>query len=162
MVCTHSEATMAEGMNKVLLIGNLGQDPELRYTQGGQAVLNLRLATNESFLNKDNERQERTEWHSVTVWGKRGEALNKILSKGKQLCIEGRLQTRSWEDKQGGGKRYATEIVATNVILLGGGTGRGAGTSYDDSPPPPRDDDAGPSRGGGAGGATQDDDDIPF
>jgi single-strand DNA-binding protein len=162
MVCTHSEATMAEGMNKVLLIGNLGQDPELRYTQGGQAVLNLRLATNESFLNRDNERQERTEWHTVIVWGKRGEALNKILSKGKQLCIEGRLQTRSWEDKQGGGKRYSTEVVATNVILLGGG-GRGAGASYDDAPPPPRDDD-GSSRGGGGagGGAMPDDDDIPF
>jgi single-strand DNA-binding protein len=160
MVCTHSEATMAEGMNKVLLIGNLGQDPELRYTQGGQAVLNLRLATNESFMNRDNERQERTEWHTVIVWGKRGEALNKILSKGKQLCIEGRLQTRSWEDKQGQ-KRYSTEVVATNVILLGGGAGRGAGTSYDDGPPPPRDEDAGASRGGG-GGAIQDDDDIPF
>ena len=149
---------MAEGMNKVLLIGNLGQDPELRYTQGGQAVLNLRLATNESFMNRDNERQERTEWHTVIVWGKRGEALNKILSKGKQLCVEGRLQTRSWEDKQGQ-KRYSTEVVATNVILLGGG-GRGAGAGYDDGPPPPRDEDAAASRGGG--GAMQDDDDIPF
>jgi single-strand DNA-binding protein len=159
---------MAEGMNKVLLIGNLGQDPELRYTQGGQAVLNLRLATNESFLNRDNERQERTEWHTVTVWGKRGEALNKILSKGKQLCVEGRLQTRSWEDKTGS-KRYSTEVVATNVILLGGGAGRGASSGYDDSSPPPRDDDAGPGRSGGGGsggssggGGMQDDDDIPF
>jgi single-strand DNA-binding protein len=146
-------------MNKVLLIGNLGQDPELRYTQGGQAVLNLRLATNESFLNRDNERQERTEWHTVIVWGKRGEGLNKILSKGKQLCIEGRLQTRSWEDKQGQ-KRYSTEVVATNVILLGSGGGRGANTGYDDGPPPPRDEDAAASRG--SGGAVQDDDDIPF
>ena len=160
---------MAEGLNRVMLIGNLGQDPELRYTQSGQAVLNLRLATNESFLNRDNERQERTEWHTVTIWGKRGEGLNKILSKGKQLFIEGRLQTRSWEDKQGQ-KRYTTEVVATNVVLLGGGTGRGAGAGFDDSPPPPSDDDmmrdsggGGRRGGGGPGGAGgQDDDDIPF
>jgi single-strand DNA-binding protein len=142
-----------------MLIGNLGQDPELRYTQSGQAVLNLRLATNESFLNRDNERQERTEWHTVTIWGKRGEALNKILSKGKQLFVEGRLQTRSWEDKQGQ-KRYTTEIVATNVVLLGGGGGRGAG-GFDDGPPPPNDRDEGMPSGRG-GGPSHDDDDIPF
>jgi single-strand DNA-binding protein len=110
---------MSEGMNKAILIGNLGQDPELRYTQGGQPVLNLRLATTESYLNRDRERQQRTEWHTVVVWGKRGESLNKILSKGRTICVEGRLQTRKWEDKEGN-KRYITEIVATNVILLGG------------------------------------------
>ena len=108
-----------------MLLGNLGQDPELRYTQGGQAVLNLRIATNESFLNRDGERQERTEWHSVIIWGKRGEGLSKVLSKGKQIFVEGRLQTRSWEDKQGN-KRYTTEIVANDVVLLGGGGGGGA------------------------------------
>src|SRR5688572_23633900 len=116
---------MAEGLNKAILIGNLGQDPEIKYTQGGQAILRLRLATNESFLNKAKERQERTEWHTVVVWGNRAEALNKILSKGRQICVEGRIQTRDWEDKSGN-KRSSTEIVATNVVLLGGG-GRGGG-----------------------------------
>jgi single-strand DNA-binding protein len=110
---------MTEGLNKAILIGNLGQDPELRYTQGGQPVLNLRLATTETFVNRDKERQQRTEWHTVVVWGKRGEALNKILSKGRGICVEGRIQTRKWEDRDGN-KRYGTEIVATNVILLGG------------------------------------------
>jgi len=110
---------MAEGLNKAILIGNLGQDPELRYTQGGQAVLNLRLATTETFVNRDKERQQRTEWHTVVVWGRRGEALNKILSKGRTICVEGRIQTRKWEDREGN-KRYGTEIVATNVILVGG------------------------------------------
>jgi single-strand DNA-binding protein len=148
-----------------MLIGNLGQDPELRFTQGGQAVLNLRLATNESFLNRDGERQDRTEWHSVIVWGKRGEGLNKVLAKGNTIGVEGRLQTRSWEDKQGN-KRYTTEVVATNVILLGGGRGAGAGRS--DGPPPPSDDYGQPAGGaGGAGGASGGggdfgDDDIPF
>jgi single-strand DNA-binding protein len=110
---------MTEGMNKAILIGNLGQDPELRYTQAGQPVLNMRLATTETYLNRDRERQQRTEWHSVIVWGKRGEALHKILSKGRTVCVEGRLQTRKWEDKEGN-KRYLTEIVATHVIVLGG------------------------------------------
>ena len=153
---------MAEGLNKVMLIGNLGRDPELRYTQGGQPILNMRLATNESFQNRDGERQERTEWHSVILWGKRGEALGKILSKGSQLCIEGRLQTRSWEDKQGQ-KRYSTEIVATNVILLGGRSGGGAGgggQSFDDGPTPS--DDMMSGGGAGSGGGANDDDDIPF
>ena len=151
---------MAEGLNKVMLIGNLGRDPELRYTQGGQPILNMRLATNESYQNRDGERQEKTEWHSVILWGKRGEALGKILSKGSQLCIEGRLQTRSWEDKQGQ-KRYTTEIVATNVILLGG-RGGGGGQSYDEPPPPSDDMAMGGGGGGGGSGGGNDDDDIPF
>ena len=117
---------MTEGLNKAILIGNLGQDPELRYTQGGQAVLNLRLATTETFFNRDKERQQRTEWHTVVVWGKRGEALNKILSKGRSICVEGRIQTRRWEDRDGN-KRYGTEIVATNVILVGGRGASGLG-----------------------------------
>ena len=151
---------MAEGLNKVMLIGNLGRDPELRYTQGGQPILNMRLATNESYQNRDGERQEKTEWHSVILWGKRGEALGKILSKGSQLCIEGRLQTRSWEDKQGQ-KRYTTEIVATNVILLGG-RGGGGGQSYDEPPPPSDDMAMGGGGGGSGGGGGNEDDDIPF
>jgi single-strand DNA-binding protein len=152
---------MSEGLNRVLLIGNLGQDPELRYTQGGQAVLNLRIATNESYLNREGERQDRTEWHSVIVWGKRGEALGKILTKGKQIFVEGRLQTRSWEDKQGGGKRYATEVVANDIILLGGAGRGGPKTSYDEGPAPG--DREAPSRPQGASDPpAQDDDDIPF
>lgn len=111
---------MSEGLNRVLLIGNCGQDPELRYTQSNQGVLSLRMATTEVYFdNNTKERKERTEWHSVVVWGKRGEALNKLLSKGSRICVEGRLQTRSWDDKSGG-KRYTTEIVATNVVLLDG------------------------------------------
>lgn len=114
---------MSEGLNKVMLLGNLGADPELRFTQGGQAVLNLRLATTESYLDKDRVRKERTDWHSVTVWGKRGEALSKILGKGSNLFIEGRIQTSSYE--KDGQKRYKTEIVANNVILSGKGGGGG-------------------------------------
>ncbi|QQR90492.1 MAG: single-stranded DNA-binding protein [Myxococcales bacterium] len=122
---------MAEGMNKAILIGNLGADPELKFTQSSQAVLRLRLATNESYVNKSGERQSRTEWHTVVVWGKRAEALHKILVKGRPLCVEGRIQTRSWEDRDGN-KRYNTDIVATNIILLGGsggGGGRGGDAS---------------------------------
>ena len=109
---------MAEGLNRVLLLGNLGADPELRVTAGGQAVLKLRLATNESYVDKNNVRQERTEWHRVTVWGRRAEALGKFLQKGDSLFVEGRLQTSSYE--KNGEKRYSTDIVASNIILSGG------------------------------------------
>lgn len=155
---------MAEGLNKAILVGNLGMDPELKFTQGGQAVLRLRLATTESFVNKGGERQERTDWHTVVVWGKRAEALNKILSKGRSIWVEGRIQTRSWEDKDGG-KRYATEINANNIGLVGGG-GRGAsgGGGYEGG--------GGGSGGSGGGGSGFEgppdhfdggsDDDIPF
>lgn len=112
---------MSEGMNRVMLLGNLGADPELKVTQGGQAVLKLRLATTESYLDRNNTRQERTEWHRVTLWGKRGEALAKILRKGERIFLEGRLETSSYE--KDGEKRYSTEIVATNVILAGGKKG---------------------------------------
>ena len=150
---------MAEGLNRVILIGNLGADPELKFTQNGQGVLRLRLATTESYVNRAGERQQRTDWHTVTVWGKRGEALNKILSKGSRIAIEGRLQTRSWEGKDGG-KRYTTEVVANNVILLGGrgegggggGGGARSGGGYD--PGPAGSDDFGADAPG--------DDDIPF
>lgn len=115
---------MAEGLNRAILVGNLGMDPELKFTQGGQAVLRIRLATTESYASKTGERQERTEWHTVTVWGKRAEALNKILSKGRTIWVEGRIQTRSWEDKDGN-KRYSTEINAQQIGLVGGGGGGG-------------------------------------
>ncbi len=128
---------MAEGLNRVMLLGNLGADPELRVTPGGQAVLKLRIATNESYLDRSNVRQERTEWHRVTVWGKRAEALGKILTKGDSLFIEGRIQTSSYE--KNGEKRYSTEVVANNIILSGRGRGDGAG--------------AGAREGGGGGRA---------
>jgi single-strand DNA-binding protein len=110
---------VSEGINRVTLLGNLGADPELRFTQGGQAVLNIRLATTESYLDKSGERKERTDWHSVTVWGKRGEGLAKILRKGSSILVEGRIQTSSYDDREGV-KRYKTEIVANNVVLCGG------------------------------------------
>lgn len=124
---------MAEGLNRVMLMGNLGADPELRMTAGGQAVLKLRLATSETYLDKDKQKQERTEWHNVVIWGKRGEALSRILTKGSRLFVEGGLRTSSYE--KDGAKVYRTEVVAANVLLQGGGAGRPERTS--DGPPRP-------------------------
>jgi single-strand DNA-binding protein len=115
---------MADGLNRVMLFGNLGADPELRVTPGGQSVLKLRLATTESYVDKSGTRQERTDWHRITVWGKRGEALSKFLAKGSSIFVEGRLQTSSYE--KNGEKRYTTDIVANNIILAGRGRGGGA------------------------------------
>jgi single-strand DNA-binding protein len=115
-------------VNKVILIGNLGRDPELRYTQSGQAVANFTLATSERFANKAGEQQERTEWHRIVAWGKTGELCAQYLSKGRSVYIEGRLQTRDWEDKEGQ-KRSTTEIVAQNVTFLGPRTGAPSGAS---------------------------------
>ncbi|UQA61144.1 single-stranded DNA-binding protein [Polyangium aurulentum] len=143
---------MAEGFNRVMLLGNLGADPELRFTQGGQAVLNLRLATTESYLDKDKVRRERTDWHSVVVWGKRGEALAKILAKGSSIFIEGSLRTSSYDDRDGN-KRYKTEVIANNVVLAG--RGRGAPAGEDMGPPADfggSDFGGGGSGGGGGGG----------
>lgn len=105
-----------EGFNQAVLIGNLGADPELRFTQGGQAVLNMRLATTESYLDKDKVRRERVDWHNVVVWGKRGEGLVKILKKGSRITVIGPVRTSSYDDKDGN-KRYKTEIDAQKVIL---------------------------------------------
>lgn len=154
---------MAEGLNRVILLGNLGADPELRSTSGGTAVLKLRLATSESYLDRNKQRQERTEWHRVVIWGRRAEALGKILTKGDRILIEGSLRTSSYDDKDGN-KRYTTEVIAANVVLGGGGGGRG-GRGGGGS------DDFGPSGGGGGAGGgfddadyggSPDDDDIPF
>ena len=114
---------MAEGLNKWLGLGNLTEDPTLRMTQGGQAVLNMRIACNESYLDRNKVRQERTEFLNVVVWGKRAEALSKFLSKGSRLFVEGSLRTSSYEDRDGN-KRYKTEVVASNIVLAGGGPRR--------------------------------------
>lgn len=148
---------MAEGLNKVILIGNLGADPELRYTQGNQPVLSMRLATTESFVNRAGERQERTDWHNVTLWGKRAEALSKFLTKGRTICVEGRIQYRSYEDRDGN-KRTATDIVASNVILMGGGGGGGRRGDVGGH----GGDFGGGDFGGGDFGGSDFDDDVPF
>src|SRR5438270_9731248 len=113
-------------VNKVILVGNLGRDAELRYTPGGAAVATLNLATTEVWNDKGGQRQEKTEWHRIVLWGKQAESLQEYLTKGKQIYVEGRLQTRQWDDKDGN-KRYTTEIKADRVTLLGGGGGGGGG-----------------------------------
>ncbi|MBX3018043.1 MAG: single-stranded DNA-binding protein [Bdellovibrionaceae bacterium] len=120
------------GVNKVILVGRLGADPELKSVGQGQSVARLSLATSEQWTGKDGQRQERTEWHRVVVWGRQAENCGKHLSKGRQVYVEGRLQTRQWEDQQGQ-KRYTTEIVANTVQFLGGGAGadRGGSSGYD-------------------------------
>ena len=119
-------------VNKVILVGNLGRDAELRYTPGGAAVATLNLATTEVWNDKQNQRQEKTEWHRVVLWGKPAESLQEYLVKGKQIYVDGRLQTRQWDDKDGN-KRYTTEVKADRVTLLGGRPG-GAGGGMDRSP----------------------------
>lgn len=157
---------MASGVNKVILIGHLGADPDMRYTPSGAGVCELRVATSESWKDKNGQRQERTEWHRVVVWGKIAEICAKYLTKGRQVYIEGRIQTRSWDDKEGQ-KKYMTEIIANDVqFLSGGGERGGAGGGQrrggnDDGPPPP-DDFGGGGGGGGGGYGGGPDDDIPF
>jgi single-strand DNA-binding protein len=155
-------------VNKVILVGNLGKDPELRYTPGGQAVCDLRLATTDSYTGKDGEKKESTEWHTVVVWGKQAENCSQYLSKGRQVYVEGRLRTRSWDDKEGK-KQYRTEVVAQTVQFLGGaGAGAGAGGAErsERRAPPPRSAGGGAGGGGGGGEPPDDmgpppDDDIP-
>jgi len=106
------------GYNKAILVGNLGTDPELKAIDGGNSVLSFRMATSKNWVDKAGEKNEKTEWHNVKIWGKRAEALNKYLSKGSKVFIEGEITTRQWEDKDGG-KRYTTDIVASEIVLLG-------------------------------------------
>ena len=143
-------------VNKVILVGNLGRDAELRYTPGGSAVATLNMATTEVWNDKQGQKQEKTEWHRVILWGKQAESLQEYLTKGKQIYVEGRLQTRQWDDKDGN-KRYTTEIKADRITLLGGGGGRSGGFG------------AGADRGGPSTAASEEapiepitDDDIPF
>ena len=153
-------------VNKAIVVGNLGADPEIRYTQSGAAVCNLRVATNEVWTDKEGTRNERTEWHRIVVFGKQAENCEKYLEKGRQVYVEGRIQTQEWEDRDGN-TRYTTEIVATTVQFLSGGGG--GGPSYDSSYDQSRGGGGGGGgkRGGGGGGNNDfnlsfDDDDIPF
>ncbi len=152
---------MARGVNKVILIGNLGRDPEIRYTQDGNAVANFTLATSMEWRDKaSGEKREKTEWHRIVAFRKLGEICGEYLSKGKQVYIEGRLQTRSWE--QDGVTKYMTEVVASDMQMLGvkgatgggGGGGYNAGGGFSDEPQ------SQPAPGGSGGGDA--DDDIPF
>jgi len=118
-----------KSVNKVILIGNLGKDPEVKYTPSGTPVAKLAIATNERYKDKNGEWQDRTEWHNVVLWQRLAEIAGEYLKKGGKVYIEGRLQTRSWEDKQTNQKRYATEIVANDLVLLGG-RGEGAGEDF--------------------------------
>lgn len=158
---------MAGGINKVIIIGNLGKDPELRYTQGGTAVCQLSVATTRTYL-KQEQKVEETEWHRVVVWGKTAEHCGQYLTKGRQVYVGGRLQTRSWDDKDGN-KRYTTEVVADTVQFLGG---RPGGEQRSESRSEPRSqrgattsDQAGAPADDAWGGGYKDmgpDDDIPF
>ncbi len=152
-----------KSVNKVILVGNLGKDPEVKFTPSGTPVAKLTLATNERFKDKSGEWQDRTEWHNVVLWQRLAEIAGEYLKKGGKVYIEGRLQTRSWDDKQTGQKKYMTEVVASDLVLLGG-RGEGGGESS-----------GGHSRGASAGGNNFDqrepepaaaspisDEDIPF
>lgn len=155
-------------LNKVLLIGNLGKDPEMRSLPSGQPVASFTLATSRRWRDKNGQKQEQTEWHQIVIFGKQAEIAGQYLTKGKQIYVEGRIQTRSWDDRQTGEKKYRTEIVCDNFQMLGqrggggdfegagpsagtggGGASYGGGPSYDD-------------QGGGGFGGGPDDDDIPF
>jgi single-strand DNA-binding protein len=159
-------------VNKVILVGRLGRDPETRFTGGGQAVANFSVATDETYKDKNGERQKRTEWHKIVVWGKQAEIAQQYLKKGSLIFIEGRIQSREWQDKEGQ-KRTSFEIVATNFRMLGGrGDGAGAGASRGAAPGGGHDefegggggDDFGGSAhpGGGGAGPEISDEDIPF
>ncbi|WP_028567149.1 single-stranded DNA-binding protein [Salisaeta longa] len=162
---------MARGVNKVILIGNLGQDPDLRYTNSGTAVCNLRIATTESYKDKHGEWQDRTEWHTVVTWGRLAETCGEYLSKGRQVYVEGQLQTNSWEDRDGE-TQYRTEVRAREVLFLSGeGRSNGRSGGLPDQSRPDNFDQTQESRkqqgsSGGSGSQQEDsfepDDDLPF
>jgi single-strand DNA-binding protein len=155
---------MARGVNKVILIGNLGNDPDIRYTAGGAAVANISLATAESWRDKESgEQQERTEWHRIVFFGRLAEIVGEYLKKGSQVYVEGRLQTRKWQDKEGQ-DRYTTEIVANEMQMLGGRSGGSANyepaaqSSHNNEPAKK----AAPPSSSAPAPADDFDDDIPF
>ena len=140
-------------INKVILVGNLGRDPELRSTQSGQQVASFSLATNRKWKDRDGNRQEQTEWHNIVCWGRQAEIAGQYLTKGRQIYVEGRLQTSSWEDRQSGEKKYKTEIICDNFQMLGQrGDNAGGYRPQDEAQPGP----------GPAPGPATEDDDIPF
>jgi single-strand DNA-binding protein len=143
-------------VNKVILVGNLGRDAELRYTPGGAPVAQFSMATTEVWNDKNGQKQEKTEWHRVVLWGKTAETLSEYLTKGKQVYVEGRLQTREWNDKEGN-KRTTTEVRGDRVVLLGGGAGRGAYTRTESA-----DMSEGAQHEPAAAAAELTEDDIPF
>ena len=131
---------MAKSVNKVILVGNLGKDPEVKYTPNGVPVAKFSLATNERYKDKGGEWQDRTEWHNIVAWQRLAEIVGEYVKKGSKIYIEGRLQTSSWEDKQSGEKKYRTEVIASDLVLLGGRSeggdhegrsSRGAAASFD-------------------------------
>ena len=141
-------------VNKAILVGNLGRDPEIRYLPSNQPVANFSIATTESFNDRSGSRQERTEWHNIVAFGKLAEVCGQYLKKGRQVYVEGRISTRQYEAKDGSGKRYRTEIVAQTVQFLGGRAGAGSGMEEPDFGGGGNQVDAGPPR--------MDDEDIPF
>lgn len=147
--CDSQEALMS--VNKAILIGNLGKDPEVRFTSTGRAVARFPIATSEVWTDAEGNRQERTEWHNIIVWGKQGETCGQYLAKGRQVFVEGSIRTRNYDDKSGN-KRYVTEIIAQRVRFLGGGGGTRIAPETD----------SGASDEMGAGGPPPADDDIPF
>lgn len=145
-------------LNKVILIGNLGRDPEIRTTQSGQTVANFSVATTRRWRDRDGNRQEETEWHYIVCWGRQAEVAGQYLTRGRLVSVEGRLQTRSWDDQQSGQKRYRTEVICDNFQMLGGrgdasGQGYGSRNRPDAGQPAPQDQ---------GFDATEQDDDIPF
>ena len=149
---------MARGINKVILVGNLGQDPELRYTGSGTAVCNIRLATNESYKDASGEFVERTEWHSIVAWGRLAEICNEYLHKGSQVYFEGSIQTRNYEDKDGN-TRYVTEVKAREMMML---SGRGAGTDSFGPPAAAKTATTSTANGNSEDMTFEPDDDLPF
>lgn len=155
-------------VNKAILVGRLGRDPETRYTSGGQAVANFTLATDETFKDRSGERQKRTEWHRIVLWGKLAEITQQYLKKGMLVYIEGRIQTRQWEDKRDGQKKQTTEIVANVMRMLtsraeGAAVGAGMGPGAGHGRPVDAEGDFGPGpEDAGIHGAEISDEDIPF
>ena len=154
-------------VNKVILVGNLGRDPETRYMTSGEAVTNIRLATTDTWKDKSGEKQERTEWHNIVFYGRQAEIAGEYLKKGRQIYVEGRLQTRKWQDKEGQ-DRYTTEVIADRMQMLGSREGGGAPPGGDEPPAREKTSAAEPRAGAKGGGAPAKkkvddlDDDIPF
>ena len=149
------------GVNKVIILGNLGADPELRRTASGLSVSNLRIATTEFFQNREGQKDKRTEWHRVVAFGRLAEICNQYLKKGRQVYLEGRLQTREWEDQKGE-KRYTTEIVMTNMVLLSGQRGETTFAGEEAQPSPAAEGIDEPAAPQGAPAVAEEDSDLPF